>query len=120
MGKLDLSKPLKTKDGRPVRIISREAKGTYPVIGLIMFDGEEVPKSYTEDGAYSAHGTGSFDLENVPEPEMVREGWANIYGDWVGSVCGTKELADYKALCAGVPRLACVKVEIKFREGDGL
>lgn len=66
-----------TRDGRPVRIICTDAKGKYPVIGLVLNKEEvEVPENYTENGCYLTNDRCDddifFDIEK-------KEGWVNIY-----------------------------------------
>lgn len=49
---IDLTKPLQTRDGRPVRILSTDVKNSfYPIIGIVTGkDGEEYPDSWTSYG----------------------------------------------------------------------
>lgn len=53
---LELAKaghPICTRDGRNVRLICFDAiNNHYPIIGLISYDGQEKPKSFTIDGKY--------------------------------------------------------------------
>ena len=53
---LELAKagcPVCTRDGRNVRLIYFDAiSNHYPIIGLISYDGQEKPKSFTIDGKY--------------------------------------------------------------------
>ena len=49
------SQKVVTRDGKPVRILCTDAKGDYPIVGLIHYtygDEREVPESYTENGSY--------------------------------------------------------------------
>ena len=41
-----------TRDGRSVKILYTEAKGNYPVIGLISNKEGEYPENFTENGTY--------------------------------------------------------------------
>lgn len=63
-GKLRYGK-IKTRDGYPVRIVCWNAKGRYPIVGLIDRNGEEVPVRYTYDGKsdYRPNVTTNYDLE---------------------------------------------------------
>lgn len=70
--KLDLTKPVRTADGRKARIIFTEAKGDYPIVALVeLFDEEhawEEAKLYTKDGYYIVGDTcHSLNLINVEE-----------------------------------------------------
>lgn len=119
--KIDFTKPVRTKDGKSVRILCTDALGCYPVIGLI--DGH---------GSYSWALDGTFDLttstnsknslENIPPPP--REWWVNVYGSknrsllYSGDVYHSREDADRTSTesMSGVFRIACVKIT----EGEGL
>lgn len=92
------SRKIVTRDGKPVRILCTDAKGDYPVIGLVYYpngDERESPESYTENGRYDFADEGSRDLFFSPEK---REGWVNIYKDnidrTVGAVYTNKEEAE--------------------------
>lgn len=67
---LDLSKPVQTRDGRPVRILCTDARRTKePVIGLIQYlDGSELIGTWTIDGVYNyhRHDPSDSDLINIP------------------------------------------------------
>lgn len=60
---------IKTRDGYPVRIVCWNAKGKYPIIGLIDRDGDEVPVKYSVDGKsdYRPNVTTNYDLELYTE-----------------------------------------------------
>lgn len=80
MPDFDLSKPVKTRDGRPARIIAtdRRCNGLRPVIALVTmeYDIEEI-HSYADDGTWSSTPSDK-DLVNVPEEKTV---WVNVYND---------------------------------------
>ena len=65
-----------TRYGRPVRIICTDAKGSYPVIGLVLSKDVEDPNGYTENGVYLNNSESSSDLFFEPEK---KEGWVNLY-----------------------------------------
>lgn len=116
--KLDLSKPVQTRDGRKARIICTDRKGhghfdSLTIVALVKYDDAEVVHVYRQDGKSIDEGERSFDLINVPA-KHVR--WVNFYPH-PHAPCehATREAADYAALKA---RIACVKVE--FAEGEGL
>lgn len=71
--KLDLSKPVQTRDGRSVRLITTDGgSGTFPVIGLIA--GAEVPQAWRPTGHFfglDSDGGSCFDLVNVPPVRSV-------------------------------------------------
>jgi hypothetical protein len=77
---IDWTKPVWTKgSNQPVTILTAEGRGRERVIGYI--DDQTEISSWTIDGNYWVRGpdTGFLDLENVPEPPTVREGWVNVY-----------------------------------------
>ena len=66
-----------TRENMPVRILCTDANGNYPIIGLILCNGEDVPENYTENGRYYSNNQDSVnDLFFAP---TKREGWVNIY-----------------------------------------
>ena len=72
------SQKVVTRDGKPVRILCTDAKGDYPIVGLIYYhDEREVPENYTENGScYIDNDESSSDLFfDVKKGE----GWVNIY-----------------------------------------
>lgn len=90
---LDLSRPVRTRDGRAVRILCtdrRQDGGLKPVVGLISTRcGEERICSWSSSGRC---GSGSLtDLINVP---VKREGWVNVYAGVVNSKRRTLRLYD--------------------------
>lgn len=79
---IDWTKPIQTKDGKPVEIITISGRlFLYPVIGYI---GTETSTStWTKDGKYMKSGhRADKDLENVPPPKKVT--YVNIYPHAVG------------------------------------
>ena len=80
---LDLSKPVQTRDGRKVEILSVIKCHDYPLI-VVVDNGEyEQVESYQLDGTYLNSGTrqGSLDLINIPKPKKKKKviGWVNVY-----------------------------------------
>ena len=74
------SQKVVTRDGKPVRILCTDAKGDYPIVGLIHYtygDEREVPESYTENGSYDiSNEENQRDLFFAPKKG---EGWVNVY-----------------------------------------
>ena len=70
---IDWNKPVQTKSGAPVTILSRAGRGPYPIIGYI------AENPYLSSWPAEKHG-----LVNVPE--KPREIWVNRYNDgsWSG------------------------------------
>ena len=72
-----------TRDGREVKIICTDAKGIFPVIGLVMDNpgsenSSESPYSFRENGKYNQceRFESSLDLFFGP---IKHEGWINIF-----------------------------------------
>lgn len=73
---IDFSKPVQTRDGRPVEIITTKGRGTYPVLG---YAGDSaILFTWTTDGKLLAANMEevAVNLVNVPEPVV---GWVNVY-----------------------------------------
>lgn len=88
MKKLDLTKPVQTRDGRAARIVSTNLRGPCYTIGALVTDenGKEDFQAYTLDGAFGAGAEipNDWDLVNVPE-KKVWERWFNIYPNGSGA-----------------------------------
>ena len=122
---IDINKKYRTRDGREVRIYATEGYGSYSVHGAVLTEEGWFPRCWTEHGelsharlAHSAH-----DLIEV-RPRYKRTVWLNMYEIdeyHVGSISwdswDSKELADERKMNN---RIACVKVELDFEEGEGL
>ena len=66
-----------TRDGRNVRIKCTDAKGDYPIVGLVDWNNTEIPLCFTEKGKIGVNFCDDpmdlfFDTEK-------HEGWINIY-----------------------------------------
>ena len=72
-----------TRDGRDVKIICTDAKGIFPVIGLVMDNpgsenSSESPYSFRENGKYNQCERFESSLDLFFSP-IKREGWINIF-----------------------------------------
>lgn len=77
-----------TRDGSPVRIIciDRAGMNTKPIVALLLLpNGDEVIKSYWEDGIETAGSEGGNDLFFAPTKHT---GWVNIYYRSQAMICG--------------------------------
>lgn len=98
---LDLNKPVRTKRGEPVRILTTDAKCKFPIVGLAMReDGEEELESWTAEGRNLLHGVRSdVDLENYLEVTKYQKvpfrssGWQSLHGDKLSAVCVDLDIA---------------------------
>lgn len=53
---IDPNKSYVTRDGFPVRIIATDAKGRYPIVGLVDMVNAEYCRQWTEDGKADYRG----------------------------------------------------------------
>ena len=114
---IDINKKYVTRDGREVRIYATDGIPPYEVHGAL--------KSTVSDGwisyAWSKYGTHHRDaILSLIEvrPRHKRTVWLNVYGSGVvPEACSSKERADLAAACG---RIACIKIELDFEEGEGL
>lgn len=70
--KVDLSKPVQTRDGRPARVVSEKGIGAFPVLAVVVAeDGSEHMGRFTPAGnVMLAPGQSVDDLVNVPEESV--------------------------------------------------
>ena len=118
-------KQYRTRDGREVRIYATDGTGGYAVHGAILKPIDDQPYNdnewsltcWSEDGK---HIRDKYDLIEV-KPRHKRTVWLNVYtpdnNECVGSAYMTARDA-YKA--AAVTRIACIRVDLDFEEGEGL
>lgn len=123
MTDIDITKPVRTKDGQTVEIVTDKGRGTYPFLGYV--GDETLLKSWARDGKCYIGGSSLNDIENVPER---REWFYNVYEHYQhGWFYKTKEEAGKYERCQG--RLAIlrmtfegnrlVSVDIVERFGEG-
>lgn len=115
---LDLTKPLQTRDGRPVRVYS--CKGNYldSIHGAIFENCSWVSHDWNQSGNTHCGEISHHDLINVPPKRFRYERWANVFKTGAIYFYHSSEAA--AAPEAGSPRIACVKVIIEGEEGEGL
>ena len=115
---IDINKKYRTRDGRAVRIYATDGGAGSPVMGAVFYttpNGQSWWESarWTEDGRYDYHGRQTnTDLIEV-RPRHKRTVWLHVFKN--GSVCSTEE-----AYYVVTGRIACIKVELDFEEGEGL
>lgn len=103
MKPIDWSRPVTTRDGRPLRVLCTDRFGELPVVALTENGDIEV---FDIDGRYVTHFETSNDAINTP---IKKHGWVNVYPDSsLGALCATEERANFGALDG---RVACVKIE---------
>ena len=110
---IDINKKYRTRDGREVRIYATDGVGDQAVHGAILDDTEWLVYAWYKDGEYSrCEPKCRHDLIEV-RPRHKRTVWLHVWNG--GAVCATEE--EYY-VPAG--RIACIKVELDFEEGEGL
>lgn len=111
---IDWTKPVRTKDGRAVRVVCTDAPGSHPIIGIV--EGVREPFCWEVTGVYEEGVELGIELENVPQ-RIQREYWVNVYQNGLGTAYETKYAAGE---ARGTQCLACVKITIDCEEGEGL
>lgn len=101
--KIDWTKPLQTRDGREVTVITSEARGNYPVLYYV--DTSENICRATAGGLYYIGETHRLDIINKPEKFT---NWLNVYPNTIGCRYDSRAEADKAATSA---RIACIKIE---------
>ena len=114
---IDKNKTYKTRDGREVRIYATDGRAFYPIHGAILQEHGWQQSCWAVDGLHSISSSGnhSGDLIEV-RPRHKRTAWVNVYEDSKPALHLSRELADQ--YCCD--RIACIKIELDFEEGEGL
>ena len=102
------SKKVVTKEGKKVRIICTDARGSYPVVALIEESYYDNALSYTDDGKLYNGESNLYDLFFAPEKH---EGWVNVYRDFDDMMCGSVFATEEDAKCNAKTAIATVKIE---------
>jgi hypothetical protein len=119
---IDINKKYRTRDGREVRIYATDGG-----LGHCMTHGAAKNESgywqsfswYTAHGGYYDEGVSNVhDLIEV-RPRHKRTVWMNVYKQ-SATIWDSKEHADARADRASYGRIACIKVDLDFEEGEGL
>jgi hypothetical protein len=111
---IDINKKYRTRNGHEVRIYATDGKGIYPVHGAVKVEGGWRFSTWKETGIEGVNNI--HDLIEV-RPRHKRTVWVNVYGrpDDV-----TAYNDKWKADQSVSPRIACIKVDLDFEEGEGL
>jgi len=114
---IDKNRIYRTRDGREVRIYATDGSGEWTVHGAIQGKkGQWYPHIWLSNGAHLSYCDHDNDLIEVLR--LKRTAWLNIYGSGiVPEAWSSKENADRAAACG---RVACIKIELDFEEGEGL
>ena len=109
-------KTYRTRDGREVRIYATDGAGLHVVQGAVKETYGWVSHTWDENGITYRDDKSNFDIIEV-KPRHKRTMWLNVYDNEVISLFISKEKADSLALTG---RIACIKIDLDFEEGEGL
>ena len=99
---IDFTKPVFTRTGLPVTIITTQGRGTHPVLGYTCED--DTIHSWLPCGRFTTPK--SIDVYDLEQPEYV---YINVYLDTVVGKYATREEANKGAY---VGRVGCMKIKI--------
>ena len=114
---IDINKKYRTRDGREVRIYATDGTDNQNIHGAVKdHDGWTLAAWYSDGVHARSDRNGPRDLIEV-RPRHKRTVWLNVYGrpDDV-----TAYNDRWKADQFVSPRIACIKVDLDFEEGEGL
>lgn len=112
---IDINKKYRTRDGREVRIYATDGGAGASIHGAIKTETGWLVTAWGARGNYWCNEDHHHDLIEV-RPRHKRTVWMNVYEHCL-SYYDNKEDAD---MFAGGRRIACIKVDLDFCEGDGL
>lgn len=96
---LDFSKPVQTRSGLKVTILTTEARSNWPVAGLIHDQGADTLTCWTNDGLHQ-FGGGAHKFDLVQVPETVKR-YLPVYDDGsVGNHLAGPALRGYASACS--------------------
>ena len=115
---IDKDRTYRTRDGREVRIYATDGRGGTAIHGAIKISsGDWLQESWWSSGQLLTSLQSDSDLIEV-RPRHKRTVWLNVYKDDLDAyTAASKEDADGNA---SEDRIACIKGELDFSEGDGL
>ena len=109
---IDINKKYRTRDGREVRIYATDGCGEFQIHGAIKTDIGWSCSEWKLNGQSYVNRSGPNDLIEV-RPRHKRTVWLHVWNG--GTVCATEE-----SYYVPAGRIACIKVELDFEEGEGL
>ena len=115
---IDKNRTYRTRDGREVRIYATDGPNTQNIHGAVKDSDGWTLSAWYNDGVYTRaeRKGGPRDLIEV-SPRHKRTVWMNIYGPESFTSHVSREQAEDEQ---DIGRIACIKVELDFEEGEGL
>ena len=112
---IDINKQYRTRDGREVRIYATDGAGIRPVHGAVKENDGWHRASWCLNGGFGGNMQFSDDIIEV-RPRHKRTVWVTVYP------MNRYHISDDNIQCDIYPpkRIACIKVELDFEEGEGL
>jgi len=114
---IDINKKYRTRDGREVRIYATDGYGSYSIHGAVLTEEGWFSRQWTEQGELSNGRLvpSTHDLIEV-RPRHKRTVWLNVYRDDLDAYISREQAEDEQ----DTNRIACIKIELDFEEGEGL
>lgn len=69
---LDLTKPVQTRNGLPVRILATDVRSICPVVGIVSYPDFDSIETWTLDGKFGPDDNDEYELDLVNVPVEVR------------------------------------------------
>jgi len=115
---IDINKTYRTRDGREARIYATDGCAERPVHGAYQDKLGWRISNWFSNGDWGVNRI-KYELDLIEvRPRHKKAVWLNVYGTGIiPEACSSKERAD---AAAGCNRIACIKVELDFAEGEGL
>ena len=111
---IDINKQYRTRDGREVRIYATDGGGKNPVHGSIKQEDGWILQVWPKSGRYFEDDDEGYRIDLIEvRPRHKRTVWLHVWHS--GTVCATEE-----TYYVPTGRIACIKVELDFEEGEGL
>ena len=115
---IDINKKYRTRDGREVRIYATDGGGRNPVHGSIKEEDGWIFQVWPKSGRYFEDDDEDYRIDLIEvRPRHKWKVWMNIYGPTSFTSHISREQAEDEQ---DTNRIACIKVELDFEEGEGL
>jgi hypothetical protein len=112
---IDINKQYRTRDGREVRIYAVDGQEDWPIHGATLKSFGWSSECWTKNGSSLTNMPHADDLVEV-RPRHKRTVWVTVYP------MNRYQISNENIQCDIYPpkRIACIKVELDFEEGEGL